>query len=374
MIDLNQHIASSNQTSSKKKIDFNIKHLISSLFKLSDKDKESFYYEFHTLLKAGVPYNTALEILIKNTKSKTLKKHLIHIASESNNGVSLSNAMLQTNFHEKYETKSINIGEQTGKLDYILYQLSDYFKNRNKIKKAFSKIIAYPGMMLLLTFGALIFISTTVFPLFKSLYESYDATLPTLTKFFISFASFITVYKTFLIVTLVFLMLIFISQKNKAWFKKITSNLILKTPFVGDLYKKIHIAKSFKLISLMLKSSTTLRDALSIVVEATEMPKLKESLIKLEEKYNKGYDLNVAMKEDSFFNQKMRTLIEIGETTKQLDSMFEKLVLTLDEEIQNKIDIAQKLLPLILMSVVGVVIITLMMAVYMPMLNLNQFI
>src|SRR5690606_36051600 len=176
----------SKSTSKKKEVKDTSFFSTSLLKKFSDKQKESFYREFSTLIKSGVDFNQALTILSEQENSKHLRKSFIDINRQVVKGKSLYITLKEYGKQfSPYEYYSIKIGEETKKLPEVLDQLQMFFSRKIKMRRLIVSVLTYPLFIFVITLAVLYFMLNYVVPMFSNVFSQFGKDLPEITKFVI---------------------------------------------------------------------------------------------------------------------------------------------------------------------------------------------
>jgi type IV pilus assembly protein PilC len=199
----------------------------------NDKIKESFYHEFQLLIESGVDMQKALQIIIDDQNNLKVKTGLEKILKNVINGISLSKALEKSTYFSAFEYQNIKIGEESSKLKLVLAHLSEYYKNKIKLRRQIISLSTYPLFVISITIGVLFFMLNSVVPMFEDVFKQFGQELPLLTQKIIwvsnNFNYFIG---AFTLLILIIIILIF-SQKNQIWFRYYSSFLLIKIPVFG---------------------------------------------------------------------------------------------------------------------------------------------
>lgn len=360
----------------KKKITPNtaIKFSMPFLKRFTDKQKESFYREFSVLIKSGVDFNQALTILADQEKSKFVKSIYKTINADIVKGKSLNQAIQHYKHFSPYEYHSIKIGEDTRRLPDIFDQLQNYFSRKIKMKRQVVSVLAYPVFVLLITFGVLYFMLNFVVPMFASVFQQFGKELPQITQFVVNISkNFNTII--FVVFGLVLSMVVAhkLLVKNDVYLR-ITSTILLKMPFFGNLIKKIYLARFCQSLGLLLSAKTPLITALELTEKMISFYPLKTALKKTKKDILKGETLAASLKKSTFFTPKIISLTSIGEQINKLDTMYDGLANQYNDEIDHSTKLIGTILEPIMIVLIGGIVGFIMIAMYSPIFNLSKVI
>ena len=358
----------------KKKRELNSNAIFVKKAKFNDKSKEYFYREWALLLKSGVDVKKALDILIKQWSNQKEKLILIDIKNNIEKGKSIAETFKETNLFSSYEYFSIQIGEETRKLEEILTELQNYFSKKIAMKRQLISVLTYPALVLIVTVGVLYFMLSKVVPMFSSVFKQFDSELPKSTQLILQVSKHTDFILYTFLGTIALIAIYHNTQKNKNSFRKFWSKIILKTPFFGELTRKIYISRMCQALKLLLTSKATLTRSLNLTKQMINFYPLETALEHVKNDIIKGKTLHESLTKHAVFDTKMTSMIEVAEQINQLDDMFEKLSKQYNEEIEYKTKMIGVILEPMIIIIIGIIVGGIMIAMYAPMFDLSKII
>ena len=354
------------------KVDFNFS--IPAFKKFSDKQKEDFYREFSTLIRSGVDFNQALTILTDQQKSKFVRSIYKTINDDVVKGKSLHEAIKNDKYFSPYEYYSIKIGEDTRRLPEIFDQLQKFFTRKIKMKRQVVSVLAYPVFVLFITFAVLYFMLNFVVPMFASVFQQFGKDLPEITQFVVNISNN---FNTILLVVLGSCIAAYMAHrffKNNNKYQDIKSRIILKTPYFGNLIKKIYLARFCQSFSLLLSAKTPLITSLELTEKMISFYPLKAAIFQAKKDVLKGETLSDSLKKSSFFTPKIISLTLIGEQINELDTMYDGLANQYNEDVDHATKMIGTILEPLMIVIIGGIVGFIMIAMYSPIFNLSKVI
>ncbi len=342
--------------------------------KFSNKMKESFYRELGLLLNAGVDLKKAIEIISNQSKKIFEKKVFLDIKTKVEAGKGFSDCIKESGQFSSYEYHSIEIGEETRRLESILDILQLYFYRKIQMRRQIISVLTYPCIVLVVTFLVLYFMLNKVVPMFANVFQQFGAELPTSTKIILKLSKHSGI--GFSILTLIvgfFLLSHFLFQK-KLVYKKITSKLILKIPYFGSLIKKIYLSRFCQAMHLLLASKTTLINALDLTEKMIDFYPITSSIPFIKDCITKGMSFNKALAMHEVYDRKMISIIEVSEQINLMEPIFEKLTLQFNEEINHETKLIGIVLEPLVIIIIGLIVGIIMISMYAPMFDLTKII
>ena len=373
-IDVSQYQQQSKSKKVDSKTSFWNKDISFSKFKLNDKSKEMFYSDFLILLKAGLDVQSSLEILSSEQKKKGYKETISSIESELVSGKTLSESLKKTSQFTPYEYMSVKIGEETGNLPMILEQLSSFYYGKIKIRRLFIKAITYPSFILLVTFGILIFMLNYVVPMFEDVFSQFDKELPALTQNVLNISEFLQTNLKYIFLGILIIIGILYLQKEKTWFRKSTSSIVLKIPFFGKLVKQIYLARFYQYMYLLTYSKHNLIESIQLIKDVISFYPIEVALEQVKEDLKKGEPLYLSLKKHTIFDSRLVTLVKVAESSNQLDKMFEKLSKQEQESLEIKTETMGSVIEPLMIIFIGILVGIILISMYLPLFNLTEVI
>ena len=325
-----------------------------------------------TMLKSGVPLVTAFQIIAGGVKNPRLRTMLEKIRAEVESGGSLFEALSQhpVQFDELY-TNLVKAGESAGVLDTILDEIASYKERiesiKGKIKKALYYPIAVIGVAIIVSAILLIY----VIPQFEGIFASFGAALPAFTQAVINVSRWLREYGLFLLVGVIAVITALIMAKKRSrrfahWLDRIS----LKIPIIGDILEKSAIARFCRTLAITFAAGVPLVDALQIVAGATGNAVYNDASARIREDIAVGHQLQLAMQQTNVFPNMVIQMAAIGEEAGSLDEMLIKVAEAYEEEVNNSVDALSSLLEPLIIVFIGVVVGTMVIAMYLPIFKM----
>lgn len=342
--------------------------------KLSDKKKEIFYRELGMLLKSGVDFKKALEIISNQSTNNFEREIIIQIKDKVISGRSIYESMRETNQFSAYEYYSIQIGEETRKLEEVLGELQKYFNRKIQMKRQIISVLTYPAIVMLVTILVLYFMLNKVVPMFSSVFKQFGSELPKSTQIIIKISNHSGAIFTVIIAVIIGLIIMHALLKEKDFYRALTTKMILRIPYFGNLIRKIYISRFCQAMNLLITSKTTLINSLSLTAKMIGFYPIEMAIHEIKEDITRGASLNESLKKHNVFENKMVSMVEVAEQVNQLETMFERLTEQYNEEINHQTKMIGVILEPMIIIVIGVIVGVIMVSMYAPMFDLSKII
>jgi type IV pilus assembly protein PilC len=339
---------------------------------LKDTKKEEFYSEVFLLLQSGLDLKRSIEIFTNQQTVANVKNIFSGIEEKLVKGISFSEALQQYLDFSAYEYYSIKIGEESGQLLEILSELGNFYQRKMKQQKQLVSAFTYPTVILMTAIIAVGFMMNFIVPMFADAFKRFNSDLPGLTQFIVNLsADFIQYWWLMLIILAGTGLAIYPLQKIRevrVWI----SERIIHIPLFGILLQKIYLARFCQSMALMVTARTPLIVSLDLVGKMVGYLPLERALKEVSREIYKGKMLNEAMDSKPLFDQRMVSLIKVGEETNKLDIIFKKLYEQYSGEADHRTTMMNALLEPILIVVVGVLVAVILIAMYLPMFKIGN--
>jgi len=338
--------------------------------KVKLKDLSVFCRQFYTMLNAGVPILTCLEILSGQIENQKLREATKDINEEVEKGGVLSDAMKKhTDVFPDLLVALIASGEASGNLDAIMLRMATHYEKENKINNKVTSALIYPTILSFVAVGAIVFMLTFVMPTFTEIFKQSGTVLPWSTRFLLGLSDVIKNNWIFIIILIglsAFGLKIFLKSDQGIL---ISSNLKLKLPILKKLNQMIIVSRFTRTLSTLIASGLPLIEALKIVSTVVGNKIAENALLKIRDKVMRGESLYSSMRESEIFPEMLYSMVKIGEETGSLDDILNKTADFYDDELESIIQTSVALMEPVLIVVMGLVIGFMVVSIMMPMFD-----
>src|SRR5512140_3219380 len=330
-----------------------------------------FTRQFSVMIDAGLPLVQCLEILGGQQEHKVFRRGLIQIRQDVESGSSLADAMRKHPkiFNDLY-TNMVAAGEAGGILDTILQRLAQYIEKAVKLNSQVKSAMIYPIGVISIAAIVIAVILWKVIPVFASLFKGLGAELPMPTQVVINLSNFIGDYWW-----LIGLSIFGIITGLKRWHatpkgKRILDSAMLKAPIVGDLVRKIAVARFCRTLATLTSSGVPILDGLSITAKTSGNSIVEDAIMVTRKSVEEGKTISEPLADTDVFPSMVVQMIAVGEQTGALDTMLSKIAEFYEDEVDTAVAGLMKLLEPLLIAFLGVAIGGIVIAMYMPMFTL----
>ncbi|WP_010489725.1 type II secretion system F family protein [Pseudomonas sp. S9] len=342
--------------------------------KIKPMDIALFTRQMATMMKAGVPLLQSFDIISEGFENPNMRKLVDDIKQQVAAGNSFA-ASLRTRpqyFDELY-CNLVDSGEQAGALENLLDRIATYKEKTEALKAKIKKAMNYPIAVIVVALVVSGILLIKVVPQFESVFSGFGAELPAFTLFVIGLSEIMQKWWLAFIAVIFGIAFAFKElHKRSEKFRNSVDRAMLKIPIVGDILYKSAVARFARTLSTTFAAGVPLVDALDSVAGATGNIVFKNATNKVKADVSTGMQLNFSMRTTNTFPSMAIQMTAIGEESGALDEMLDKVATFYEDEVDNMVDGLTSLMEPIIMSVLGVVVGGLFIAMYLPIFQLGS--
>jgi type IV pilus assembly protein PilC len=294
--------------------------------RITEEDLVLLCRQFATLLGAGVTVLKCLDIICKQVTSIRLQKVLIDVQKGMEAGLSLHEALAKhpTVFSDLW-CNLVESGEASGNLAVILGRLAGYLERNAEFKRKVITALIYPAILFFACVGALLFLTISIVPTFKELFEGFDLELPVLTKMIMAFSEMLRKYFVYIFVGLIALGYFLRSYIKTKEGKKKFEELRFSLPTFGDFFRALVVERFSSEMSTLIESGVPILYSLDITEHSVDNLTMAEIIRKIKEEVRNGKSLSAPLDQSGFFEPMVVQMVGIGEEIGELPQMFKKI-------------------------------------------------
>lgn len=339
--------------------------------KITGKDLVVFTRQLSTMIDAGLPLVQCLEILAKQQSNVSLKKVLLEVQADVESGTTFADSMRKhPKVFDNLYSNMIEAGETGGILDTILSRLAGFMEKSMALKKKIKGAMTYPVICIAISLLILAVILIFVIPVFQDMFDSFGSALPMPTQIVIAMSDFAKSY--FILILLAIAVVIFIIKKiySTETGRLRIDAMLLKSPVVGILIRKVSVAKFTRTLSTMLQSGVPILEALHVVARTSGNKVIERAVFRVSDAIAEGRPIAEPLMESGVFPNMVIQMINVGESVGALDTMLEKIADFYDEEVDQAVENLTAMIEPFMMVFLGGMIGGLVVAMYLPIFKI----
>lgn len=341
--------------------------------RLPQRDFLVFNQELATLLKAGMPLVQSLDILRQRVKNPAFKQVLDDVHDQVRGGTALSDAFgAHRGLVQGIYTASLLAGEKSGGLEQVLRRYVAYVKIITGVKRKTISALVYPAILVVLSLSVVILIVVKVVPAFADFYGNFGRELPWLTRVIIALSGFLIAWWPAILLGLGLAIVGIAAWAKQPGQKVRLHRWMLRVPFLGPTAQKFATSQMARTVATLLTGGIPLVNALGVGADAVGNRYVASELGTVAQRVREGEGLATAMRARPVFPDVATKMVEVGESTGALQDMLNSLADFYDEEIDTTLTRFVTMIEPLLLVVMGFVIATLLLALYMPVFELSS--
>ena len=339
--------------------------------KVSAKNLAVFTRQFSVMIDAGLPLVQCLDILGSQEEDKNFAAVILQTRTDVESGASLADAMRKhPKTFDALFTNMVAAGEAGGILDTILKRLSTYIEKAVKLQGQVKAAMIYPIAVVVIAGLVVGLILWKVIPTFANLFAGLGADLPLPTRVVIALSNGLVRFMPFVIAGIFAFVFGLRAYYNTPGGRMTLDRLLLKMPVMGNLMRKIAVARFCRTLATLLASGVSILEALDITAKTAGNAVVEQALYATRKSIEGGETIAAPLKETTVFPPMVVQMISVGETTGALDTMLGKIADFYEEEVDVAVAGLLTLLEPIMIAVLGGVVGGIVIAMYMPIFSL----
>lgn len=343
--------------------------------KVKSKDLSIFTRQFSVMIDAGLPLVQCLEILAQQQDNKYFLQILSQVRQDVEEGSTLAAAMARhPKVFDQLYTNMVEAGETGGILDLILQRLSTFIEKLVKLKRDVISAMIYPAAVILLAIVAVVVIMVVVIPQFQNIFLGLlgpGEALPLPTRIVVGISNFLAGWGGLLIlITIIASAIAFKFYYKTPGGRHVVDRITLKIPILGDIMRKIAVARFSRTLSTLLSSGVPILQSLDITARTAGNIIIEEAITSVRTGVERGESFVDPLKATNVFPHMVSQMIGIGEQTGALDAMLGKIADFYEQEVDAAIANLLTLIEPILIGFLGVTIGSIVIAMYLPLFTL----
>lgn len=342
--------------------------------KIKPMDIALFTRQMATMMKAGVPLLQSFDIISEGFDNPNMRKLVDEVKQEVAAGNSFAASLRKKpQYFDELYCNLVESGEQAGALENLLDRIATYKEKTEALKAKIKKAMNYPIAVVVVAIIVSAILLIKVVPQFEEVFANFGAELPAFTRMVIGISQIMQEWWfIFLIAIFAAAFALKAALKRSQKLRDSVDRGVLKLPIVGDILYKSAVARFARTLSTTFAAGVPLVDALDSVSGATGNVVFKNATNKIKADVSTGMQLNFSMRTTGTFPSMAVQMTAIGEESGSLDEMLDKVASFYEAEVDNMVDGLTSLMEPIIMSVLGVLVGGLIIAMYLPIFQLGS--
>lgn len=338
------------------------------------KDLMVFTRQFATLLESKVPLGDSIRSLYKQTKNPILKEAVFEVSTDIDSGLSLSQALeRQSAVFSEFYVNMIRSAEITGRLEEAMLFLAEYLDKEVMWHSRIRNALIYPITVIILFVVVAGIMLMTVFPQIEPIFKESGIQLPFITEVLLGAGSFMLKWwwSIFFIIALVIVLLVDYVESDEG--KAVANEIVIKIPVMGNLFKKIYVARFAEAVSVLIRGAIPLAQAVEIAGHSIQNLVYRDVLHEVAEGIKAGELFSSLLAQNEYyFPPLVSQMVAIGEGAGRLDEVLTRISTLYTREVNDILDNLVEMIQPALIAVIGIFVGLLFASILIPIYNLAQ--
>ena len=339
--------------------------------KISLKDMVIFSRQFASMIEAGIAMLRVITVLIEQTENPKLSKMLEEVKIDIEQGVPLSESLAR--FPEAFDrlyVAMVKAGEAGGVLDKVLNRLAGFLEARSKLTHKVKTAMTYPISVLIISAIVVWVMLTFILPKFSAIFEGTGSKLPAFTQALIDVSNFLRSPWILVLGAVVW----FTANAVKSWYETESGrftidSFLLRIPVFGDIFRKVAVARFTRTFGTLVESGVPIITALDVVKESAGNAVLEKVVDDVKREAEEGGAISTQLGKSDIFPPMVTQMVAIGEESGELENMLSKIADFYDDEVDSAVESLTALMEPIFIVVLGGIVGTILVAMYLPIFN-----
>jgi type IV pilus assembly protein PilC len=343
--------------------------------KVTTKDISLATRQLATMIDAGLPIVQCLDILAQQSDSKLLCKTISAVKKDVEGGTTLADALRKhPKIFDDLYVNMVEAGEAGGILNTILNRIALFIEKANRLKKKVKGAMIYPCAIVCVAIIVVAVLMIFVIPVFAELYGGMGKALPMPTQICIDISNWFVAYWYVLVAVVAgAIMAVSFYYKTPAGRMNIDS-LLLRMPIIGDLLRKVAVARFSQNMSLLLSSGVPILDGLAITGKTAGNKVVEKAILDSRVSISQGKTVAEPLRDSKIFPPLVCQMVAVGESTGGLDTMLKKVAELYEEEVDDAVNNLTAMMEPMIMVVLGVILGGLVIAMYLPIFQMGSLV
>ena len=329
-----------------------------------------FNQQFLTLVRAGLPILSSLEMLAKSQKNPNFAAQLQNVAARVRTGESISSAFEAQGGFPLIYTTTLLAGERSGNLEEVLGRFLSFQRVALAFRKKLTASLIYPAVLITLVCALFVFLISFVVPRFAQLYDQIGSKLPSITLWLLAVGNFAQKYVLFALPAFALLLfLIYRWSKTDAGSDRI-DGLRIKLPLFGNIWIKYQVALFARTLSTLLTGGLPLVPSLETAARSISSKRISQAVFSSVGSVREGKGLSTSLENTKVFPPLSTEMIEVGESTGALPQMLNSVAEFFEEDVQTALTAAMSMIEPAILIVMGCMVLIILIALYLPLFSM----
>ena len=343
--------------------------------KVKLEDLVIFSRQLATMVEAGITLVSVLDILSQQIENKGFGRVIARLRDDVEAGSSFSQALAKhPRIFSQLYINLVKAGESSGMLDDILNRVAGYLEKTASLQRKVKTAMVYPAAVVSIAIGITTFLLVKVVPTFQGIFDMLGGSLPLPTQILIALSNFIRHWLLLGIIGVIILAIALARYVKTEQGKFMLDSFMLKLPILGDIIKKVSVAKFARTLSTLVKSGVPILSSLEIVAKTAGNKIVERAVEESRRSVREGKNLAEPLSKSPVFPPMVVRMISVGEQAGELEKMLTKIADFYDEQVDAAVSGLTSMIEPLIILFLGVVVGGIVLAIFMPIFKITEII
>lgn len=343
--------------------------------KVKLEDLVIFSRQLATMVEAGIALVSVLDILSQQIENKGFGRVIARLRDDVEAGSSFSQALAKhPRIFSQLYINLVKAGESSGMLDDILNRVAGYLEKTASLQRKVKTAMVYPAAVVSIAIGITTFLLVKVVPTFQGIFDMLGGSLPLPTQILIALSNFIRHWLLLGIIGVIILAIALARYVKTEQGKFMLDSFMLKLPILGDIIKKVSVAKFARTLSTLVKSGVPILSSLEIVAKTAGNKIVERAVEESRRSVREGKNLAEPLSKSPVFPPMVVRMISVGEQAGELEKMLTKIADFYDEQVDAAVSGLTSMIEPLIILFLGVVVGGIVLAIFMPIFKITEII
>ena len=334
-----------------------------------------FSRQLATMVDSGIPIAQALEVLAEQIEDRVFGQTLKKLRGDIEAGASLSEAMgRHPRIFSEFFTNMVRAGESSGRLDEILDRVASYLEKTTALQRKVQASLFYPAFVSILAFLITSFLLIFIVPKFKEIFTNLGGKLPLPTQLLLGLSEFLGKYLVLEVIAAAALITLVRFYIGTPGGRMRFDRASLHVPIIGKLLRKVVVARFSRTLATLVKSGVPILGGLEIVAKTSGNKIVERAVMTARSSIKEGENISDPLAASKVFPPMVTRMISVGEKTGELEKMLVKIADFYENEVDAAVTALTSLIEPMVIAVLGVIIGSIVVALFLPILKLSTMV
>jgi len=341
--------------------------------RVKSEDLVIFTRQLATMVEAGIPILQCLEALQEQMSQPYFKGVIMAIRDDIQVGSSLSAAFAKhPKVFDPLFVNMVKVGETGGVLSTILNRVATYMEKSLKLREKVKSAMIYPAVVIFMAMAITTLLLVKVVPTFAAIYDSFGRELPPMTQALITVSNILKTQILFYIGGLIILVFLLARWHRTEKGGLFLDSLTLKIPIIGELLRKVAISRFSRTLATLSQSGVPILESLDIVGKSSGNKLIEKVVENVKNNVREGESIATPLVKSGVFPPMVTRMISVGEKAGQLEKMLTKIAEFYDDQVDTAVAGLTSIIEPVIIGVLGVVVGFIVIALFLPILQITQ--